>query len=145
MGFQIPKQRLEKITFSGDPLWEGAEFMVNIDMTIGQVETIEIVRKKIAEADEPDYGLHMEMLDAFYENVLVSWNLEDDNGVPIPINMDAVKNLPQDLVLDIMRKYAEYITGQVGVNENLDQRSNGLSGSPEELTHLVGLSQSPSS
>ena len=48
---------------------------------------------------------------ALLERVIVDWDFEDENGVPLPKpSAEYMKELPLDLVAEIMRVYVESVT-----------------------------------
>lgn len=42
---------------------------------------------------------------------LVSWNLEDENGVPVPTTVEGLEDQETDLVMDIIEAWIEKMTG----------------------------------
>jgi hypothetical protein len=52
------------------------------------------------------------MFERFAE-ALLSWNLEDDNGVPVPATVDGIKSQDVDLILAIIAAWQSARTGDV--------------------------------
>ena len=131
MGYKIPARRTDKVTFG--PPWEGAEFEILLDASIGVLEKFD----KSKDTDDSS-----EIFKLFVEEILVSWNLEDDNGDPIPCDVDGLKTLPMSLVTAIIEEYQRH---QTEVPENLGERSISGNGSGTQLAEMATLSQSPQS
>lgn len=50
-----------------------------------------------------------EMFDAFAER-LVSWNIDDDDDKPVPADLDGVRSLDADLLLQLLEGWFEGLT-----------------------------------
>lgn len=73
---------------------------------------------------------------------LISWNLEDENGKPLPTTMDAVKQLDHDLVAALNNAY---INTLIGVHEADPLPSSSTSGEPSpEVSGIPMEALSPS-
>lgn len=70
---------------------------------------------------------------------LVSWNLEDENGQPVPTTLDAILAEDDDLILDINKRWAEAV---MGVSAPLPQSSPAGEPSPAESIPMETLSPS---
>jgi hypothetical protein len=138
MGYKIPERRTDKVTFG--PPWEGAEFVIRMDATIGTLEKFDYLREQ--QGEEFSHADQIAYLKLFSEEILVSWNLEDENGEPIPPNLDGIKKLPLTLLTAIMDEYQKH---QTEVPENLGEASISGNGSATQLTEMATLSQSPQS
>lgn len=70
--------------------------------------------RKIVKAMEDDDTDTAALLDVMVQHVakgLVSWNMEDEDGSPIPATMDEVDQLDFDDLRDIMDKWLEKVSG----------------------------------
>ena len=50
--------------------------------------------------------------------LLVDWNLEDDEGIPIPITKETIERLPADVLMPITKKITSI------ANERLEKKKN---------------------
>jgi len=65
--------------------------------------------------DSGDGGVG-EILDLFQES-LVSWNLEDEDGSPVPTTMEGIESQDFDLVMRVVESWMDRITGSDGKND----------------------------
>lgn len=82
------------------------------------------VRRIIAATEDSSDENFQILLDAI-DKALVSWTLEDEDGSPVPTGLDGVDTLDFPMVMDIIMKWLECMTG---VDEDLGKEST--SGSP---------------
>ncbi len=82
MGFKVPK-RTAVLKFEGD--YEGAEVKIRLDAPIGTFLEIQ---------DLVTAGKQLEVFAVFGDELLISWNLEDDKGKPLPATGTGMKALP---------------------------------------------------
>ena len=99
MGFRL-QRRLARLTFVGREDMVGAEVMVRLNISVGDLLTLQ----ELSESKEPKDQLAI--LQLFSEKVLVSWNLEDDDGKPIPVQ-DGMTRIPPDIAALIMSGWLE--------------------------------------
>jgi hypothetical protein len=81
-GFRL-QRRLARLTFIGNAKLEGAEVMVRINVSVADV----LALQEMSMSQEPQDQIAT--LKLFGEKMLVSWNLEDENG-PIPLDMTRI-------------------------------------------------------
>lgn len=124
-GFRVPR-RTALITFEGTD-YDGAEIECRLDVPLGMFF---------------DFGRGLSAADSealfrrWGSEVLIAWNLEDDNGAPLPADEDGILMLPAAMVTMILNKWTETVAG---VPAPLGGPSNG--GGPSGVpTMLVGTS-----
>lgn len=115
MGFKRAK-KVYNLVFA-DPDMEGLEVKAR-SMPLGDLmamaDTIDNIEKAtIGDVDG--------MLAKFAE-VLVSWNLEDDDDTPVPNTLDGLKSQDQEFVFAVVLAYVNAVTG---VSAPLPQTSPG--------------------
>lgn len=121
MGFKRSK-KVYKLVFTGE--YEGLEVRAT-SMPLGEYMAIaKMMDMDTSNPDSQDLG----QLDALFEkfaNALVWWNLEDDNGQPIPATVAGLYTQDLEFVLTIIMQWVNAVTG---VAAPLEQPSS--SGSP---------------
>ena len=89
----------------------------------------------IAEARDDD----RKVLDSFAD-ALVSWNLEDENGQPLPATLETLETYPD---VDFMNLIMDtWMTAVAGVDEELGKDSSSGEQSPEASLPMEPLSPS---
>lgn len=78
-------------------------------------------------------------LAARFAKALVEWNLEDDEGNPVPCTRDGVLSIDIDLFLEITM---QWMTAVAGVPDPLDESLTSGGTSPEESIPMEVLSPS---
>lgn len=76
-----------------------------------------------------------ELLDVF-SAALVSWNVEDDDGNPVPATREGVGTQDDDFVLEIIRAWVE---ARASVSLPLGQPSNGGATTDPDQLLMVGI------
>jgi hypothetical protein len=99
-GYRIP-ERTARISFSGTD-YDGAEIEVRLSVTFGQ-----FIGLRAAAQGEDQEG----MARLFGDNVLMTWNLEDNNGDPIPANGDGMLAIPLSLTNLVVQHWVEQVAG----------------------------------
>jgi len=94
-GFKIPK-RTARLVFEGD--YDGAEIVVRLDVP---VKTFLQIQDLIQNEQQ------FEVFQVFGETIIDEWNLEDDDGKPLPANGQGMYSIPIDLANIIMTKWSE--------------------------------------
>lgn len=128
MGFTIPK-KTALLRFEGTD-YDGAEVTLRLDVPMSFAFEMQDLGEQ--EKYQESYGL-------FCERVLISWNLEDDNGIPIPPNLDGLMQLPAQFPLLILNRWTEAV---MEVPSPLGETSRNGSTSAEDMTELANVSQS---
>ena len=112
MGYKLPK-RTAHVAFEEGHAFHGLE--VELSLSVPLATTFELARlgKNAREDAEP-------FIRAFAQHVLVSWNVEDDNG-PVPATPDGVVGaLTQDVLLELFEQWKD----AQGVSAPLEQPSS---------------------
>lgn len=125
MGF-TPKRQLYRLTFA-DPDMEGLEVIVHkgsmgsytsIASLVEFMDSTKVTSAMLGRIDEA-YG-------AFVESV-VSWNLEFEDGTPVPVTLDGLKTQEFEFTAELMRAWATKVGG---VSADLKGGSNSGPTSP---------------
>jgi hypothetical protein len=116
-GFKLPT-RTARLIFE-DEDYRGAEVVAKFNLPIGRV---------IAAQDIATTGNIKELCQTVAD-LLVSWNLEDDEGKPIPATYEGVKAISTEFLLMLLQAWAG---AQVGPSKNSEAPSTSGSPSVEE-------------
>ncbi|HZO70059.1 MAG TPA: hypothetical protein VFB74_34115 [Kribbellaceae bacterium] len=120
---------------TGDPL----EVRVR-PMSIGVLDMVgELTELRERKLTAADIKRIFELFELFAEH-LVSWNLEDDKGEPVPTTVDGVR--AQDLDFGLMLMFA-WLDAVTGVPAPLAQPSSGGVSYPAVSIPMETLSPSP--
>lgn len=111
-GYRVPA-RTARAVFEGTE-WDGCEVTLKINATIGTL--IDLSRMR----DDND----IDALLSFLADVVVSWNVEDDNG-PIPATSDGMRRIDPFLMNALLDAWQGAVTGQMEVPAPLAQPSSG--------------------
>jgi hypothetical protein len=65
---------------------------------------------RLTDADETADEALGEIFDLMLENI-VSWNLEDEQGTPVPLTAEGLEDQETDLIMDIIEAWIEKMTG----------------------------------
>ena len=122
-GFRIP-ERTARITFEGTD-YDGAEIKLRLSVSFAQ-----FIALREAAQEEDQEG----MARLFGENVLIDWNLEDNDGQSIPANAEGMMAIPLDLTNLIVQHWVEAVSA---VPVPLEQPSSDLSTLAEASTVRV--------
>lgn len=138
MGYK-PKRTLYRLTFE-DPDLEGLE-VVTRGVSVGGLkkfaEMYETVQALGLDGGADDQALkpeHIKLLDEFFGSfakVLVSWNVEDDDGQPVPTTTEGLLSQELEFVMQVIESW---MTGMVQAPPPLPGGSNSGGTSPEEST-----------
>jgi len=97
-GFRLQK-RTARLVFSGD--YEGAEIVVRLDVPVSVFIDIQDM---VANNDQ------LRVFEIFGEKVLAEWNLEDDDGQPLPATANGMKDVPLQFANLIIEQWVEVST-----------------------------------
>lgn len=100
MGFKATRKRYH-LKFA-DPEMNGLQ-VVAFSGSTGDILNI----MGMASGDDTSKG-SVETLELFAKN-LVSWNLEDDDGLPIPATLDGLKRLDLDFVMLLIQGWVQAV------------------------------------
>ena len=122
MGYKLGASE-EQLDFSGKPSLDGLEVRVNGDVPLSTFFDLQIW---LASGDAK---LMRDAFILFGENILISWDLEDDDG-EVPADGIGMMALPLTLAMAILEGWTE----QMGSAKKAPAASqNGISPSVEEL------------
>lgn len=133
MGF-VPKKKPIILTFPGDDDLDGLEVHVR-GKSLG--EYLEIVGLTASDIDGPALVRQLEE----FAKSLISWNLEEEDGTPVPATRDAVFAQDKDLMLKVATKWFQRLEG--GVDDPLPQSSPDGEPSPAASIPMEPLSDHP--
>ena len=97
-GFRIP-EKTARITFDGTD-YDGAEILVRLNVSFRHYVTL----REAAEGND-----QARMAELFGGEVLMSWNLEDASGAPVPANGDGMLQIPLTLAMLIVQHWVEAV------------------------------------
>lgn len=97
-GFRIPI-RTGKLVFHGD--WQGAEVIVRIDVP---VRVFMDIQDLVASEKQ------LQVFDVFGNRVIESWNIQDEDGLPIEPNGKGMTEIPIQLANLIVEQWVEVAT-----------------------------------
>ncbi len=119
MGFN--PNRTAKLRFS-DPAFSEAEVVIRLSVSFERLMAIQSIQEQDSQTNE-------DMVRYLFDELVIEWNLEDDNGQPLPVDYKSAKKLPADFVGACVAAFGEAV-GQPDAPLP-EQSSNGLN--PEEL------------
>ena len=97
-GYRLKKRRL-KLEFEGG-FYEGVEIGCNLSASAGLVK--EVQDAAIGEDIDILYALAR-------DQVILDWNLEDEEGNPIPLNDEGFRQVDHNLVMTIINSWLQNI------------------------------------
>ena len=97
-GYRIP-EKTARITFDGTD-YDGAEILVRLNVSFRHYVTL----REAAEGND-----QARMAELFGSEVLMSWNLEDASGAPVPANGDGMLQIPLTLAMLIVQHWVEAV------------------------------------
>ena len=115
MGYKRAK-KVYNLVFAAEDM-EGLEVKAH-SMPLGDLMALASGIDNIATASIED----VDRVLATFAEVLVAWNLEDDDDVPVPANLDGLKGQDQEFVFSIVMSYVDAVSG---VSAPLEQPSPG--------------------
>ncbi len=132
MGFRLPKRKAATLTFDGTE-WEGAEVRVLLSAPLEIILLVE-------EGGSRDGVTSSDVFEAVMEEIVISWNLEDDEGNPIPATLEGMGKVPQEFFGLLMRGYTQNL---MSVPDPLDEPSpNGKQSPGDTMQELANSSES---
>jgi hypothetical protein len=99
-GFRLP-EKTARITFEGTD-YDGAVIQLRLSVTFAQF----IELRESAQGEDQEG-----MARLFGQNVLMEWNLDDDDGEPIPADGEGMLAIPLELTNLIVQHWVEAVTG----------------------------------
>lgn len=128
MGYRR-ERKVYKLVFE-DPQYEGLEIRA-ASIPVGKL-------LKLANVGDLN-NVTQEELSAIFEvfaGALISWNLEEDDGTPVPTTVDGLYTLEIDFIMQIISAWMEAVAGVPGP---LRQRSSNGSRSVEQSLPMETL------
>jgi len=123
-GFRIP-ERTARVAFEGTD-YDGAEIKLKLSVSFAQF----IALRESAMGEDQEF-----MARLFGETVLMEWNLEDEDGQPLPADGDGMMAIPMDLTNKVVQHWVEAVSG---ISAPLEQPSGDLSTLAAASTGTVG-------
>ncbi len=147
-GFKVPR-KTARLQFEGDE-FEGCEIVCALDLTLEATQHMEALQKAAMPTTEGEEAPSPEelrerfqlMLTFFTENCILSWNLEDAEGVALPRSAETFLQFPGWFAVLVMNGYAEAVKKVSEVPGPLDVTSKNGSTS-EEPSVMTGAKSSP--
>ena len=97
------------------------------------------VRRFVTFGEEASFAETLEMFDAFAK-ALISWNLEDDAGEPVPATVQGIEEFPDSVLMSkIVNTWVRTVSG---VDDELGKGSSSGGPSLEESIPMEPLSPS---
>lgn len=140
MGYK-PKRTLYTLTFE-DPDLEGLEITtkrISVDGLLKFVEMFEATQNLDKDSFKPE---DLQILTGMFErfvNVLVAWNVEDDDDQPVPRTVKGLFSLDLEFVMQVIESW---IDGMFKAPPPLPGNSASGATSPEAALALASQSQS---
>lgn len=132
MGFKKKPKRI-RLHFEGDPELDGFEAVlrgVNVGEYLDLMGMGEVDRSSVPE------------MIRWFARSLISWNLEEEDGTPVPISEEAVFAEDQEFILRLANTWLEAMSGTPAP---LDETSTGGEPSPVASIPMEPLSESRAS
>lgn len=101
-GFRVPR-REALVEFEEGHEYHGAEVRLRLDVPMGLVFEFQRLGSDGEAA-----------LRRFGDQILLGWNLEDDDGEPVPATADGLLTQPFGFANTLMTRWAEAVTGVPG-------------------------------
>ena len=132
-GFRIP-DKIAVITFEGTD-YDGAEIRAKLNVNFKYFSEIQA-----AISEDSTNGLRVAEL--FGDHALIDWNLEDDDGNPVPANAEGMTMIPVELVNLMVGHWAEAVSD---IPDPLEKTSSDISTLAQLSTAMESPSASPGS
>ena len=131
--------RIYKLIFD-DPEYEGLEVRAS-SLTIRKLR--EIVNLRGLDSNNPhEANKASDRMFSTFADCLISWNLEDELGNPVPATLEGIENQETDFIMPIIGVWMDTITGATGP---LDQTSSDGELFPVGSIPMETLSPNPQS
>lgn len=136
MGF-TPKRTILKLQFE-DPAYAGLEIKIRA-LGLGVGLEIADEGQRLREGGAAALPGVRKLISTFVGQV-AEWNIEGEDGAPIPITEEGFAALELDFAVDILMAWYEY---QIGISANLGKASTSGAPSVEASMPMESLSESP--
>ena len=115
--FRVPPKRTAILKFT-DGDYEGAEVTCSLDVSTGIILDFQRIGEELSEADFDA------LLRKFGRYYLLSWNLEDNDGDPIPATAEGMSVAPTNFTVAMIQAWSDAV---LGMSDPLElPLSNGL-------------------
>lgn len=121
MGFRV-ERRTCVLEFDPQqfPEYAGAEIVCRLDINTEAFLDLERLQASIGGDEAPDGEKVRAMLGFFADNIVKSWNLEDETGAPLPLTVGTLMELPPKLTLNLIPLWK---AAAVGIGAPLEEPS----------------------
>lgn len=112
MGYRR-ERKVYRLNFEGDPEMDGLVVKVR-STSIGnllQVAGLLVLADRDVDELQPDDIARLDQLFDGFAGSLVEWNLEDEQGTPVPATPDGVKGQDADFILPIVKAWFTAMNG----------------------------------
>jgi len=140
MGFKVPT-RVYRLVFDEPSALAGLEVSVKTGTAQVFMEMSKLTEIKQENVLDPEtLGAIRSMLDTF-SGVLVSWNAEDEEGNPLPCNIETL--CQQDLVEFVMPIIGAWLTAITSASPPLTSEKNSQPAEDTELEQSIPMQLIP--
>ena len=123
MGFKVPR-RTARVAFEEGHDYHGAEIVLRLDLPVSALFEMQHLREGDSTADEA--------IRRFADEVIESWNIEGDDGQPLPVQYEGgASTLPAAFIIALMDRWSQEATAAPAP---LGQPSSDTAGSVVPLT-----------
>jgi hypothetical protein len=140
MGFIRPKRRANVTIADGD--YEGLELGLSLSISLGDFINFQHNRW----SDDSTLATQVEAMDWFADNVLIDWNLtEDDGETPVPADSTGFRSLEPAMAITIVNRWRDAVT-EVEIPLGLPSRNGvtSVTSSTQRQTSPSALPRRPS-
>jgi len=130
MGFKVPNATIA-LKFAGEA-YEGLEVLVRKG-SVADAMRAEAMYNKAKDASEAQGA---KLVFEFLVDFIVSWNVEGDDGTPVPVTVDALVQFPAEFAWDI---FSAFIDQTSGVSSDLGKDSGSTETAPAESIQMEAL------
>ena len=130
MGFKVPNSTTV-LKFAGDK-YDGLEVVARK----GSVADAMAAERMFEEAKNASEAQGAKLIFEFLSGFIVSWNVEDDEDVSVPVTLDALIKFPAEFAWDI---FAAFIEQTSGVGSELGKDSGSTKTAPAESIQMEAL------
>ncbi len=130
MGYK-PKRQTFKLTFEGDSEFDGLAVRTTSPSLGALQKMLGLTTAAEAGGKGGEYDQLDVMIDLF-ATLLLEWNVEDDDGAPVPATVAGLQAQPAPFVMSLIKAWGEQMRESVQVPVPLDEPLTGgsLSGVP---------------
>lgn len=133
MGFKVQRKGV-RLVFKDGTVMDGAEVVVG-SLNVGDYMAFTQLSKAGTKPEE------FEKIAEILGRKILSWNLEEEDGTPIPHDVTGILGLELDMVMAIITAWTEGVTS---VPAPLPEGSSSGATSPEVPIPMTPISSSPS-